>query len=77
MDRHFGNFVQTLTGADVRLYNPELNIFVEVLRDQALLYFKQEQTQKQEADQRLTEHQEQRQKQEEEQINQSEEEKKE
>jgi len=43
MDRHFGNFVQTLTGADVRLYNPELNIFVEVLRDQALLYFKQEQ----------------------------------
>ncbi|MQF98972.1 MAG: tRNA 4-thiouridine(8) synthase ThiI [SAR202 cluster bacterium] len=43
MDRHFGNFVQTLTGADVSLYNPELNIFVEVLRDQALLYFKQEQ----------------------------------
>ena len=43
MDRHFGNFVQSLTGTDVSLYNPELNIFVEVLRDQALLYFKQEQ----------------------------------
>ena len=43
MDRHFGNFVQSLTGTDVSLYNPELNIFVELLRDQALLYFKQEQ----------------------------------
>jgi thiamine biosynthesis protein ThiI len=43
MDRHFGQFVQTLTGADVRLHHPDLNIFIEVLKDQALLYFKQEQ----------------------------------
>ena len=42
MNRELGSLVQQLTGARVSLKEPEANIFVEVLRGEALVYFQEE-----------------------------------
>ena len=39
INEDLGRFVQSLTGADVRLEAPELTCFVEIVAGQALLYF--------------------------------------
>lgn len=40
INEELGGFVQSLTGASVRLETPELTCFVEIVAGQALLYFK-------------------------------------
>jgi thiamine biosynthesis protein ThiI len=42
LNRELGNLVQQLTGARVSLKEPEANIFVEMLRGEALVYFEEE-----------------------------------
>ena len=42
INRELGALVQQLTGAEVSLKDPEVNVFVEILPREALVYFKEE-----------------------------------
>ena len=42
LNRELGTHVQQLTGAEVSLKDPEVNIFVEILPREALVYFKED-----------------------------------